>query len=159
MKRVLLIGGVTRNAAMLAALREKLPATEFVVCPESPWLEAWGSALLARVARVRCPWARVQRADMWAESWRDFDLVYLFQRPESMERAWRKACAEMTAGAWFVSLEFEVPGIEPHALLQHAGERAVRVYRLGGPAAAVATQPQRAGADKPPSNAHARAPA
>jgi len=47
-KRVLLIGGVTRNAAMLAALREKLPGTEFVVLPESPWFEAWGSALLTR---------------------------------------------------------------------------------------------------------------
>jgi predicted CoA-substrate-specific enzyme activase len=46
--RVLLIGGVTRNAAMLAALREKLPKTEFVVLPESPWFEAWGSALIAR---------------------------------------------------------------------------------------------------------------
>jgi len=45
--RVLLIGGVTRNVAMLAALREKLPKTEFVVVPESPWFEAWGSALLA----------------------------------------------------------------------------------------------------------------
>ena len=47
-KRVLLTGGVTRNAAMLAALREKLPATDFVVLPESPWFEAWGSALIAR---------------------------------------------------------------------------------------------------------------
>jgi len=44
----LLIGGVTRNAAMLVALREKLPGTEFVVLPESPWFEAWGSALLTR---------------------------------------------------------------------------------------------------------------
>ena len=48
LRRVLLIGGVTRNAAMLAALREKLPATEFVVLPESPWFEAWGTALLTR---------------------------------------------------------------------------------------------------------------
>jgi activator of 2-hydroxyglutaryl-CoA dehydratase len=48
LRRVLLIGGVTRNAAMLAALREKRPATEFVVLPESPWFEAWGSALLTR---------------------------------------------------------------------------------------------------------------
>ena len=40
---MLVIGGVTRNAAMLAALREKLPATEFVVLPESPWFEAWGT--------------------------------------------------------------------------------------------------------------------
>jgi predicted CoA-substrate-specific enzyme activase len=48
LRRVLVIGGVTRNAAMLAALRAKRPATEFVVLPESPWLEAWGSALLTR---------------------------------------------------------------------------------------------------------------
>ena len=48
LRRVLLIGGVTRNAAMLAALREKLPGTEFTVLPESPWFEAWGSALLTR---------------------------------------------------------------------------------------------------------------
>ena len=48
LRRVLLIGGVTRNAAMLAALREKRPGTQFVVTPESPWFEAWGSALLTR---------------------------------------------------------------------------------------------------------------
>jgi predicted CoA-substrate-specific enzyme activase len=47
-KRVLLIGGVTHNDAMLAALRTKLPLTEFVVLPESPWFEAWGTALLTR---------------------------------------------------------------------------------------------------------------
>ena len=46
-QRVLLIGGVTRNAALLASLREKVSA-EFIVLPESPWFEAWGSALLAR---------------------------------------------------------------------------------------------------------------
>lgn len=33
---------------MIAALREKLPATEFVVLPASPWFEAWGTALLTR---------------------------------------------------------------------------------------------------------------
>jgi predicted CoA-substrate-specific enzyme activase len=48
LRRVLLIGGVTRNAAMLAAFREKLPATGFVTLPESPWFEAWGCALLTR---------------------------------------------------------------------------------------------------------------
>jgi len=50
LRRVLVIGGVTRNSAMLAALREKLPSTEFVVLPESAWFEAWGTALLTRDA-------------------------------------------------------------------------------------------------------------
>lgn len=48
LRRVLLVGGVTRNAAMLAALRAKLAGTELIVLPESPWFEAWGSALLTR---------------------------------------------------------------------------------------------------------------
>ncbi len=45
---VLVIGGMSRNAAMLEALREKLPSTEFVVRAESPCFEAWGCALLTR---------------------------------------------------------------------------------------------------------------
>ena len=48
LRRVLLIGGVTRNASLLAALRAKLAGTEFIVLPQSPWFEAWGSALLTR---------------------------------------------------------------------------------------------------------------
>ncbi len=48
LRRVLVIGGVARNAAMLAALRAKLPTAEFVVLPQSPWFEAWGTALLTR---------------------------------------------------------------------------------------------------------------
>jgi predicted CoA-substrate-specific enzyme activase len=48
LRRVLLIGGLTRNGALVAALRQKLPATQLAVLPESHWFEAWGSALLAR---------------------------------------------------------------------------------------------------------------
>jgi predicted CoA-substrate-specific enzyme activase len=48
LRRVLLIGGVTRNAALVRTLREKLPDAELIVLPESPWFEAWGTALLTR---------------------------------------------------------------------------------------------------------------
>jgi predicted CoA-substrate-specific enzyme activase len=48
LRRVLLIGGVTRNHALVEELRAKLPDTELIVLPESPWFEAWGSALLTR---------------------------------------------------------------------------------------------------------------
>jgi activator of 2-hydroxyglutaryl-CoA dehydratase len=48
LRRVLLIGGVTRNAALVEALRAKLFGTELIVLPESEWFEAWGSALLTR---------------------------------------------------------------------------------------------------------------
>ncbi|MCH2241201.1 MAG: class I SAM-dependent methyltransferase, partial [Aquabacterium sp.] len=81
------------------------------------------------VAGLRCPWARVRRGDIWAADWSPHDLVYLFQRPESMPRAWAKASGEMRPGAWLVSLEFAVPGLAPQARLQ-AGAKPVWVYRI-----------------------------
>ena len=46
--RLLLAGGLSQNRALLAALRRKLPQTEVVVLPESPYLEALGTAWLTR---------------------------------------------------------------------------------------------------------------
>ena len=45
-----------------------------------------------------------------------------------MARAWAKGCAEMAPGAWLVSLEFPVPGVQPHARQQAPGGRAAWVY-------------------------------
>ena len=75
---------------------------------------------------------QVLRGDMWAMSWARFDLVYLFQRPESMRRAWDKACSELAAGTWLVSLEFEVPDVEPAGRLTCPDGRFLWIYRLGG---------------------------
>lgn len=89
------------------------------------------SAPLRLLCGWRCPWARVRRADMWAAPWNGFDLVYLFQRPESMARAVAKAEQEMAPGSWLVSLEFEATGLRPCARLQAAGARPLWVYRMG----------------------------
>ncbi|MBL8289202.1 MAG: class I SAM-dependent methyltransferase [Rubrivivax sp.] len=91
------------------------------------------SAPMAWLAARRLRCARIERADMWAASWAAFDLVYLFQRPETMARAWAKAAAEIggrPGGGWLVSLEFAVPGVEPAARLQRGGGRPVYVYRI-----------------------------
>lgn len=82
------------------------------------------------LAALRCPWATVRQGDMWAQSWSEQDLVYLFQRPESMPRAVEKARREMRPGTWLVSLEFEAPGWRPHARLQHPGQRTVWIYAI-----------------------------
>lgn len=66
----------------------------------------------------RCRTAHVRQGDMWREDWSPYELVYLFQRPESMSRAWEKAHREMRPGTWLVSLEFAVPDRPP--TLQHA---------------------------------------
>lgn len=87
---------------------------------------------LAALARWRCPRAVVRCGDLWADDWGTQDLVYLFQRPETMPRAAAKASAEMRPGSWLVSLEFAVPGWTAHACLQPAGGRPVWVYRMAG---------------------------
>lgn len=78
---------------------------------------------------VRCRFAQVRRADIWAADWRGFDMVYLFQRPESMQRAADKAAAELKAGAWMVSLEFEVPSLKAQSVLELGEGRRVWAYR------------------------------
>ena len=79
---------------------------------------------------LRCPWARVRRADMWESDWSGYALVYLFQRPETMPRAAGKALAELAPGTWLVSLEFAAPGLLPQAQLRLPGGRVVWMYRI-----------------------------
>jgi len=78
---------------------------------------------------LRCRFARVRRADMWSADWSAFDLVYLFQRPESMPRAAAKAARELRPGAWLASLEFEVAGWRPTEVFTCADERPLWLYR------------------------------
>jgi hypothetical protein len=104
----------------LAALHRTFPTADLHGTEWSRPL-AWGAAW-------RCRFARVRRGDMWAQGWSGFHLVYLFQRPESMARAWEKACRELPGG-WLASLEFAVPGVEPVARL---GARPLWVYRIPG---------------------------
>jgi SAM-dependent methyltransferase len=87
------------------------------------------SGLLARLAAWRCPWAKVHRGDMWAQDWSPFSLVYVFQRPETMDRVWAKARKEMPASAYLVSLDFEVAGQTPLAMLPLPRGHSLWVYR------------------------------
>jgi SAM-dependent methyltransferase len=110
----------------LKALRGAWPACQLHGVEWSP--------VLALLSRLRCPWARVRRGDMWRRGWGAFDLVYVFQRPESMARAWRKACSEMPAGGWLVSLEFAVPGVRPWARIEAGRTRVLWFYCVPAPA-------------------------
>ena len=92
------------------------------------------SFLLRLLCAARCRLAgakvEVERGDIWAADWSPYDMVYLFQRPESMARAMDKALSEMRPGAWLVSLEFEVVGRAATSRLEaHAG-KPLWLYRL-----------------------------
>ena len=85
---------------------------------------------LALAGAHRLPAGHVRRGDLWAGSWAGYDLVYLFQRPESMPRALDKARAEMNRGSWLASLEFEAAGWQPQAVHRCPDGRPLWLYRL-----------------------------
>ena len=105
----------------LQALRQAYPLAQL---HGLEW--SWPLTLLCR---WRCKWADVQRGDIWRGDWSRYDLVYLFQRPESMPRAVEKARTELKPGAWLVSLEFEAAGLTPVAKLDGTHGKPVWVYR------------------------------
>jgi SAM-dependent methyltransferase len=84
---------------------------------------------LTLLCALRCRFAQVRRADIWSADWSGFDMVYLFQRPESMARAMEKAAAELKPGAWLVSLEFEASGWRPAARLETVPGKPVWLYQ------------------------------
>lgn len=108
--------------AGLQALRSAYPGAQL------DGLE-WSWPLRALCA-LRCPWARVRQGDIWQADWSGYDMVYLFQRPESMPRAAAKARTELKPGAWLVSLEFEAGVFEPHTPLQAPDGRPVWLYQM-----------------------------
>ena len=108
--------------AGLAALRQEYPQVRLI------GLE-WSWPLVL-ACRWRCRDARIRRQSIWRADWSGCSLVYLFQRPESMERAADKAAAELPAGAWLASLEFPLPGIEPTARLESVPGKPLWLYRM-----------------------------
>jgi hypothetical protein len=97
--------------------------------PQAQWFGLEWSWLLRWLCALRCPWARVRRADIWSADWSAYHLVYLFQRPESMPRVVAKAAAELQPGAWMVSLEFAARELQPTTQYRSSSGRMVWLYR------------------------------
>lgn len=97
--------------------------------PHAQWHGVEGSAVLRLLCALRCPWALVRQGDFWGAHWGLYDMVYLFQRPESMARAAQKAQAELRPGAWLVSLDFEATHWKPDAMLHTPGGTMLWLYQ------------------------------
>lgn len=106
----------------LRALRAAYPQAKFTGIE-------WSWPLRA-LCGLRCPWATVRQGDIWTEDWSGYDMVYFFQRPESMPRAVAKARAELKNGAYLVSLEFEALSLKPFTRLDTVQGKPVWIYRL-----------------------------
>lgn len=99
---------------------------------------AWPSAAIHGVewswplrglCALRCPWATVRQGDLWQSDWSQFELVYLFQRPETMSRAAVKSLGEMRPGCWLVSLNFPIPDVTPTYVAELDDGREVYAYQ------------------------------
>lgn len=110
------------TGAGLRAMRHAFPDAQHHGVERSWPLALW--------ARLRCPWAVIFHGDIWRSSWSGYALVYLFQRPESMGRAWDKARSEMAEGSWLASLEFRIEGQRPHASWSLGAGRRLWLYRV-----------------------------
>jgi hypothetical protein len=115
---------VDAGCGMGAGLREL--HREYPQARLDGWEWSWPLRILCA---WRCRFTRVRRADIWAADWSAYDMVYLFQRPESMPRAAEKAARELKHGAWLVSLEFEAHTLQPRQLLKCADGRSVWLYQ------------------------------
>ena len=73
----------------------------------APWL----------ISRLRAAWRRSRavflRRDYARFDLGEYDVVFAFLSPAAMPALWAQAQAQMHAGAWFVSLSFEVAGQPP----------------------------------------------
>lgn len=85
---------------------------------------------LTFLCRWRCRFADVRRGDIWAADWSVYEMVYVFQRPESMRRATEKALRELKPGAWLASLEFDAPDLAPTKLLACGDGRKLWLYQV-----------------------------
>lgn len=81
------------------------------------------------LSAMRCRYARIRQGDIWRVDWSAYDMVYLFQQPMSMPRAVEKASAELLAGAWLVSLEFEALPLQAQAVAKGSDGRPVWLYQ------------------------------
>ena len=87
------------------------------------------SWLLRLFCALRCPWATIRQGNIWLADWSRYDLVYLFQRPESMPKAVDKSSLELKHGAWLVSLEFEARDLQATAVVYGSDGRPVWMYQ------------------------------
>jgi SAM-dependent methyltransferase len=97
--------------------------------PQARYFGIEASWPLRALASIRCPWAKIWQGNIWEEPWHEYAVVYVFQRPEAMGRAVRKAQAELRPGAWLISLEFEAMELKSTATALAGPQRPVWMYQ------------------------------
>ena len=103
----------------LAQHNEHLPKLQEFILPAGN-----RAASLAHVCRTVA-----RRADIWEADWSGYDMVYAFQRPETMPRAVAKAAKQLRPGAYLVSLDFQAHDLVEKASYQAPNGKMVWIYQ------------------------------
>ena len=101
------------DAHIIAALANRHPDCRFTGFETAP--------MLYLLARWRCRYLEncsIRFADFWSVSWKEYDMVFAFLSPQPMLRLWRKCQRELSPEASMYSLAFEVPGVDPSAVIE-----------------------------------------
>lgn len=93
-------------AGALLRLARRFPQAQFVGVETAPL--SFAIAWLRSLGQANC---RIRYASLWRTDLAHFDVAYCFLSPAPMAALWRKACAELPAGAWLISNSFEVPDV------------------------------------------------
>lgn len=100
------------------------------VFPDAAYHGVERSWLLGLVCRLWRPWSTVYLGDMWKIKWNDYDLIYLFQRPDTMNQAIQKAQEDLKDGAWVVSFEFPASGYPHFAKIVSESGKIIWIYKM-----------------------------
>lgn len=106
----------------IAALHEEFPKARLFGSEQS-WLTS-------RMAKHSHKYAAIEQCDMWQQDWGQFDMIYVFHRPDTMSRAMQKACEQLHSGAWMASLEFKDDDYIPDLVWHNKGEKPIYLYRM-----------------------------
>lgn len=119
--RVLDLGSGLGGPLAYLARRHAALRFEGIEAAPLPFLFSWLRSIGRRNLRFRF-------GSFWARALDAQDVVFAYLSPAAMPRLWDKVRAEMRPGSTFVSVEFPVPGVAPHEVIQVGGVRGVCLY-------------------------------
>lgn len=99
---------------------------------EFPTAKVFGvenSFLLWLLSKFITPKNKVYLSNMWNINWGNFNVLYIFQRPEIMTSVWLKAKDELKSGSFLISLEFEIPNIKPYQIISNNNKN-IFIYQV-----------------------------
>ncbi|SDI56570.1 hypothetical protein SAMN05216588_11958 [Pseudomonas flavescens] len=93
-------------AGTLLWLARRFPHARFTGVETAPL-----SYAIARLRSLAQPNCRIRYQNLWHSDLATVDVAYCFLSPAPMPALWRKASAELPAGAWLISNTFDIPGV------------------------------------------------